>query len=89
MKMLASLVALLGLGLFTVGCSPEDQLQNAQEDFAEEREETGEAVGGAVTDGMITADESETIAEEEAEDVQAAGEVIQQEGELLEEKADN
>ncbi|WP_152049390.1 hypothetical protein [Tautonia marina] len=89
MKMLASLVALLGLGLFTVGCSPEDQLQEAQEDFAEERQETGEAIGGAMADGVVTPEQSEDIAEEQAEDVQAAGEVIQEQGDLLEEKADN
>jgi PBP1b-binding outer membrane lipoprotein LpoB len=89
MKMLASLVALLGLGLFTVGCSPEDQLQDAQEDFAEERQETGEAIGGAMADGVVTPEQSQDIAEEQAEDVQAAGEVIQQEGELLEDRVDN
>ncbi|WP_169980151.1 hypothetical protein [Tautonia rosea] len=89
MKMLASLVALLGLGLFTVGCSPEDQLQEAQEDFAEERQETGEAIGGAMADGYVTPEQSEDIAEEQAEDVQAAGEVIKAEGELLEENVDN
>lgn len=89
MKMLASLVALLGLGLFTVGCSPEDQLQEAQEDFAEERQETAETIGGVTADSVVTPEQSEDIAEEQAEDVQAAGEVIQEQGDLLEEKVDN
>lgn len=89
MKTLTTLAALFALGLFTVGCSSEDRLENAQEDFAEERQETGEAIGGAMADGVITPDQHGDIAEEKAEDVQAAGEVIQAEGEVIEDNIDN
>lgn len=89
MKMLASLVALLGLGLFTIGCSPEDRLERAQEDFAEERQETVETIGAATADGVVTPDQASEIAEEQAEDLEAAGEVIQREGELLQDEIDN
>jgi hypothetical protein len=90
MKTLTTLMMLLGIGLFTVsGCSPEDQLQQAQEDFAEERQERAETSGAPQADGMLTPEDRENIAEEQAQDIQSAGEVIQQEGELIEDRIDD
>lgn len=89
MKTLTTLAALFALGLFAVGCSPEDRLENAQENLAEERQETGEAIGGAMADGYVTPEQQKDIAEEKAEDIQAEGDVIKAEGEVIKDQIDN
>ena len=43
MKKLLSLAVLLMFGAVVVGCSQEDQVEQAQEEVIEERQETGEA----------------------------------------------
>ncbi len=88
MKKFATILVLLGLGAFTVGCSQEAQLENAQEDLSEERIETQESMNEAVQDGVVTGDEQEEVMEERAEDVEAAGEVAEQQGEVIEEQND-
>ena len=79
----------LALGLtFVVGCTDEAQLENAQEELSEERQETREEVREAREDGIITEDEREEVAEEIRETQEAAGEVAEQTGDLIESETD-
>ena len=84
MKTLAAIFSLATLSLFTVGCSDEAQLENAQEEFQEERVETQEEINEAGADGVVTAGEAEDVAEERAETEETAGEVAEQTGDLIE-----
>ena len=90
MKYLKPTLAALFAGLLAVsaGCSDEAQLENAEQDFNEERVETAETVNEANADGIVTEDEGEEIAEERGETTEAAGEVAEQTGDLIESETD-
>lgn len=89
MKVFASLIALLGLGLFTVGCSPEDRLDQAQEDFAEERQDTIETIGAAEADGVVTSDQQADIVNEQADDLDAAADVLDAQSDVIDDQPNN
>ncbi len=70
------------------GCSDEAQLDSAVENFNEERAEVGEEMGSAMADGVVDADELEEVQDEREDTIEAAGEVAEQRGDLIEEKTD-
>lgn len=88
MKTLARMTMLAALGIFAVGCSDEAQLRDAQEDFQQERFETAETVWDKTQDGDVTGSDRSAIAEERAQDLEAAGEVVRQQGDLIEDRVD-
>jgi len=89
MRKLSVLTLCAALSCFGVlGCTDAQQVEDAQEDLVEEQNETAEEIGDAMEDGLVTEDEAEEITEEQGETIGAAGELAEQEGELIEEQAD-
>ncbi len=86
MKTLLAAMLTVCLGVFAIGCSQEQQYQDAQEDLREERVETQETINDALEDGAITPSEREDVMEERADDVGASGDVADEGAELLEER---
>lgn len=86
-KLPTYLLLTLSLVAFNTGCD-ETQLENAQEDYNEEVQETDQAVAEAAQDGVLDNDEMENVAEERRETTEAAGEVAEQQGDLIESKTD-
>ena len=50
--------------------------------------ETNEEMGSAMVDGVADSDDLEEIEDEREDDLEAAGEVVEQRGDLIEEKTD-
>ncbi len=88
MKTLFTLLIAAGLLGVAAGCTDEQQLEQAQEDLVEERSETAEVVREAREDGVVTPDEREDLIEEQGDDAAAAGEMAEQQGELIESQTD-
>lgn len=85
----AAYAMLLSLGLFTLGCTEREQLEDAQEDAVEERQDLDQAAGEAGADGVITGEEAEEITDEQGDVLEAEGDVIEQSGDVVEEESFN
>jgi hypothetical protein len=88
MKRLASMLVLLGLGAFMLGCTAESRLENAQEDLQEERIDTAETINEATQDGTVTPGEQQEIREEQGETVEAAGDTAEAAGDVIDKQTD-
>lgn len=86
LAMRTTLAAFLALGLsaWAVGCTDEQQLENAREDLQEEQQETQETINEATEDGVVTEEDREDIAEEREETQDAAQDVQEQRQDLRE-----
>ncbi len=88
MKKFAAMLIALSMGAVTLGCTEEAQLQDAQSEFRDEQLETQEEINEALDDGVVTPGEQEEVREERGEDVEAAGDVADEAGEVIQERAD-